>query len=296
MNLADLLIRSSASHPERIALKLDAVELSYTRLDAATRYAAGYLADCGVRAGDRVALMLPNVAHWPIIYFGILRAGAVAVPMDPLLTAGEIAHRFDASGAAISFIWSSFLEEAAAGAEQVGAQIVSVDQATFPDLVLTADPVSEVVDRASDDTAVLLYTSGATGHPEGTELTHAGLVRDAELVADELLHLTPDDVVFGGLPLSDVTGQTCGLNASVAAGSTLTLLTRFDPTAAMTVLDRDRVSVFQGVPTMFDALLRHPHREQFDLSALRVCVSRGAVLPVEVMTEFEKVFDCVVRS
>lgn len=294
MNLADLLVGSADRHPDRIAVRLDDVELTYANLDAAARRVAGFLADRGVQPGDRVGLMLPNVPHWPIVYFGILRAGAVAVPMNPLLRDREVAHHLGDSGATLAFVWHAVVEDADSAAGRAGAEVVTVDPSTFADLVLTSAPATDVVERAPDDTAVLLYTSGTTGQAKGAELTHANLLRNARLVADELLHLTVDDVIFGGLPLFHVFGQTCGLNASVASAATLTLLARFEPTAALTVLDRDRVTVFEAVPTMYGALLNHPHRDRFDVSALRVCASGGAAMPVEVMAEFEKAFGCVV--
>jgi long-chain acyl-CoA synthetase len=149
------------------------------------------------------------------------------------------------------------------------------------------------VDRAGSDTAVILYTSGTTGQPKGAELTHDNLTRNVE-VGLGLLNATSEDVVFGGLPLFHVFGQTCGLNAAVKAGACLTLLPRFDATKTLEILQRDNVTIFQGVPTMYVALVNHPNRADYDLSKLRVCASGGAAMPVEVMTSFEKEFGCVV--
>jgi long-chain acyl-CoA synthetase len=294
MNLADLVVRSARSHPDKVAVRLDDATLTYEQLDTASKLVAGFLAEQGVVPGARVGLMLPNVPHWAVLYYGILRAGAVAVPMNPLLKEREVAHCLGDSGAQLLFVWHGFLDEAQAGAKLVGADTVAVDPGTFPGLLRSCTPVDGVAVREPDDTAVVLYTSGTTGQPKGAELTHANLHRNVEIIVSELMHVVADDVIFGGLPLFHVFGQTCGLNASVAAGATLTLLPRFEPTAALTVLARDRVTVFEGVPTMFGALVNHPHRDQFDVSALRVCASGGAAMPVEVMSEFELAFGCVV--
>lgn len=159
---------------------------------------------------------------------------------------------------------------------------------------MAAPPVDGVVERADADTAVILYTSGTTGQPKGAELTHANLDRNIDICVDDLTQLTPDDVMFGGLPLFHVFGQTCGLNACVKAGASLTLLPRFDPAKAFEVLVRDKVTVFGGVPTMYVALVNHPDRGNYDLSALRLCVSGGTAMPVEVMNAFEEEFGCVV--
>jgi long-chain acyl-CoA synthetase len=293
MNIADLVVGSAGSRPDKAAIKLDDATLTYAQLDAATKLVAGLLADHGIGAGDRVGLMLPNVPQWAVLYYGILRTGAVAVPMNPLLKEREVAHYLGDSGAKLAFVWQEALDEGQAGAKQVGVDTIPVDPSTLEEGLLGYQPVDGVVDRDPSDTAVLLYTSGTTGQPKGAELTHANLGRNIEIIV-ELLRLRADDVVFGGLPLFHAFGQSCGLNASVAAGATLTLLARFEPTAALGVLARDRVTVFQGVPVMFRALVDHPHRDSFDVSALRVCASGGAALPIEVMNDFENAFGCVV--
>jgi long-chain acyl-CoA synthetase len=294
MNIAGNLARSAAAHPDRDAIRLDDTALSYSLLDGATQHVAGLLAGRGVRPGDRVGVMLPNVPHFAVLYYGILRAGAVVVPMNPLLKRREVAYYLGDSGARLIFAWHGFAEEAAAGAADAGAGLVPVDPAGFIELVGSAAAVPGVLDREPDDTAVILYTSGTTGQPKGAELTHASLGRNIEICVGDIELLTADDVMFGGLPLFHVFGQTCGLNAAVQAGACLTLLPRFDPATALGVLARDKVTVLGGVPTMYTAMANHPGREDYDLSALRLCVSGGAAMPVEVMNAFEKEFGCVV--
>jgi long-chain acyl-CoA synthetase len=238
--------------------------------------------------------MLPNVPHFALLYYGVLRAGSVVVPMNPLLKEREVAYYLGNSGAKLIFAWQAFADEAEAGAKLAGAEVVVVDPVGFVNVVGSAQAVPGVVDRDDEDTAVILYTSGTTGQPKGAQLTHRNLLRNVEIAVGDLIGVSADDVVFGGLPLFHVFGQTCGLNAAVAVGATLTLLPRFDAKAALDVLVRDGVTVFQGVPTMYVALVNHPDRDDYDLSALRVCVSGGAAMPVEVMTAFEKAFGCVV--
>ncbi len=294
MNLAGNLTRTAVDLPDAVAIRLDDTAITYRQLDAASQRVAGLLRDRGVQPGDRVAIMLPNVPPFAVLYYGILRAGAVVVPMNPLLKAREVAYYLGDSGARLMFVWEGFAEEAIAGAEHSGTEAIVIEPAGFTTLLASSAPVADVVDRDGADTAVILYTSGTTGQPKGAELTHDNLSRNTQLSVEDLIAVTPHDVVFGGLPLFHVFGQTCGLNAAVASGATLTLLPRFDPTKAFEVLVRDKVTVFQGVPTMYTALVNHPDRENYDLSALRVCVSGGAAMPVEVMTAFEQAFGCVV--
>jgi len=293
VNLADSLVHAATAYADRPAVKLDEVELSYAQLDQASQHVAGLLAARGVGPGDRVGIMLPNVPHWGVLYYGVLRAGAVAVPMNPLLKEREVAYYLGDSGANVLFAWHGFGAEAQAGAKLADAEAILIEPAGFLGLLGSAAPVADTVDRAGSDTAVILYTSGTTGQPKGAELTHDNLIRNVE-VGLGLLNATSEDVVFGGLPLFHVFGQTCGLNAAVKAGACLTLLPRFDATKTLEILQRDNVTIFQGVPTMYVALVNHPNRADYDLSKLRVCASGGAAMPVEVMTSFEKEFGCVV--
>ena len=141
---------------------------------------------------------------------------------------------------------------------------------------------------------MLLYTSGTTGQPKGAELTHGNLSTNANVSAETLVELTPEDVVMGCLPLFHCFGLTCGLNASVSVGACLTLIPRFDAEKALEVIGRDQVTVFEGVPTMYAGMLNAPDAKSYDVSSLRTCISGGSAMPVEVMKSFEDAFDCIV--
>jgi long-chain acyl-CoA synthetase len=292
-NLAELLTDTAARRPDRPAVKLDERELSYAELDQASARVAGLLRAKGVRPGDRVGLMLPNVPYFAVVYYGILRAGGVVVPMNVLLKAREVAYYLSDSGARLLFAWHGFAEAAHAGSDEAQADCLLVEPGDFEGLLGRSERALEVVERDGGDTAVILYTSGTTGTPKGAELTHENLRRNAEISAG-LFGIDGDTVTLGALPLFHSFGQTCGLNATVRAGGCLTLIPRFDPGRALEIVQRDRVTVFEGVPTMYAALLNHPGRGGVDASALRVCVSGGAAMPVEVMRSFERAFGCAV--
>ncbi|WP_189034870.1 long-chain-fatty-acid--CoA ligase [Nocardia rhizosphaerihabitans] len=293
MNLAENLVITARNHPAQIAIRLDEVRIAYAQLEALSQRVAGILAEYDVAVGDRVAIMLPNVPHFAALYYGILRAGAIVVPMNPLLKEREVAYYLRDSGAKIIFVWQDFAAEALTGAAQTDAVVVPVDPNVFLNRVMATEPRDIMVDRHPDDTAVILYTSGTTGQPKGAELTHANLVGNVDVCAETLLHARSEDVIFGGLPLFHVFGQTCGLNVAVRVGATLTLLPRFDPAKVLEILVRDGVTILGGVPTMYSALLNQPGAGEVDLGALRVCVSGGAALPVEVLHAFEERFGCV---
>jgi long-chain acyl-CoA synthetase len=292
-NLAQNLASSAERFGGRTAMKLDDMEVGYAVLDGASAHIAGMLREKGVVPGDRVGIMLPNVPYFAVVYYGILRAGGVVVPMNVLLKGREVTFYLRDSGAKLVFAWHGFAEAAQTGAREAGAELVLVEPGEFEQLVGAAGPVREVADRAGDDTAVILYTSGTTGTPKGAELTHDNLGRNVE-VACGLFGLDEDAVILGALPLFHSFGQTCGLNACVRAASTLTLLPRFDPAKALEIIRRDRVTVFEGVPTMYNAMLHDEHAGEADTSSLRVCASGGAAMPGEVLRAFEERFGCKV--
>ena len=294
MNLAANLIHNVAAHPDNVAVRLGDDVVTYRDLGESSARVAGLLGGRGVRPGQPVAVMLPNVAEFAAVYYGVLRAGGIVVPMNPLLKARDVAYYLGDSGAPVIFAWHTTADEVAAGAAQAGAEAVMVEPGAFGDLLAGASPAWQVVDRAADDTAVLLYTSGTTGQPKGAELTHGNLTDNVEVTRSELLQLGPADVIFGGLPLFHSFGQTCTLNAAISVGASLSLLPRFDPKQALALLAQHRATVFAGVPTMYSALLAVPDRDDYDLSALRVCVSGGAAMPVEILRQFEKTFGCTV--
>jgi long-chain acyl-CoA synthetase len=290
-NLAGLLSRSAAERPDRVAIKLDDTELSYAALDAAAARTAGLLRAKGVQPGDRVGIMLPNVAYFPICYYGVLRAGAVVVPMTGLLKEREVAFHLGDSGAKVLLAWHQFADAAHAGAEQTDTECVLVEPDEFEALLERYQPALEVAERLPDDTAVILYTSGTTGTPKGAELTHENVLRNVEVTVG-LFGFDEHAIALGALPLFHAFGQTCALNATIAVGALLTLIPRFDGGKALEVLERDRVTVFEGVPTMYAAMLHHPEAGERDVSALEVCVSGGAAMPVELMRAFEQKFGC----
>ncbi|MGH2763991.1 MAG: long-chain-fatty-acid--CoA ligase [Thermoleophilaceae bacterium] len=291
-NLATILTDTAAQHGDRTAFKLDDVELSYSMLDGASAYIAGLVKARGVEEGDRVGLMLPNVPYFPIVYYGILRAGGVVVPMNVLLKGREAAFYLKDSGAKLLFAWHDFGEAAEQGAGEAGAEVILVKPGEFEQLVGAQEPDTEVTDRAADDTAVILYTSGTTGKPKGAELTHSNLRQNCLVASGTLGEFNQDDVLLGALPLFHSFGQTCTMNSAVAQGACVTMIPRFDPDKALEIVERDRVTVFQGVPTMYNAMLHAGKADSVDASCLRLCMSGGAAIPVELIRGFEEKFGC----
>lgn len=285
-NLAQNLVTSAHTSPDRIAVRQGEIALTYAELNQRSADVAALLADSGVTAGSRVAIMLPNILAFPTVYYAALRLGAIVVPFNPLLKEREVSHLLQDSGATV-LVAAAAPAEIRQAAHAATTAVLDLDDVTAA--AATGNP-NHVVPRAASDTAALIYTSGTTGSPKGAELTHGNVVDNTDTIANSLFHLTEEDVIFGGLPLFHVFGQTCGMNATIAAGATLTLLPRFDPSEAMSILLEHDVTVLLGVPTMLGALLSVS--SQFDRSAsrLRLVGSGGASLPVEVLRAFENTY------
>jgi long-chain acyl-CoA synthetase len=215
------------------------------------------------------------------------------VPMNPLLKGREIHYNLRDSGARLVVAATASAQATAEAAGAVGIEAVAVDDVR-PVTLMAARATTDPAVRTDDDVAAILYTSGTTGPPKGAELTHGNLSGNARTTARTLLEMTPDDVVMGCLPLFHAFGITCGLNASVLSGAAMTLLPRFDAAAALSLIERDEATVFAGVPTMYSRMLHAPNAGTVDVTRLRLCVSGGAALPVEVMRSFEETFGCVV--
>jgi long-chain acyl-CoA synthetase len=299
-NLAVILTETARSAPTRPAAVYDGGQLTYSELDQASDRLAAALAAAGVAPGERVALQLPNIPQFLISYFGILKAGAVVVPLNVMLRAPEVAFHLGDSGAVVLITWAGVLAEAAKGAEAAGLdQVYAVGHAdetggAVPfERLLDAAPLREMVARQPEDTAVIVYTSGTTGRPKGAELSHIQLYMNAD-IPGRLFEVRPDDVVITVVPMFHVFGLSSILDICVRFGCTMSLLPRFSPGAVLTAIQRDRATIFEGVPTMFADLLSQPDLESYDLSSLRIAISGGASIPAPVLDAFEARFGLVI--
>jgi long-chain acyl-CoA synthetase len=309
LNLATLLEQSARRTPDKTAVIFDQTRLSYAELNGAANKVANGLRRLGVQQGQKVAVMLPNLPFFPIAYYAILKAGASVVPLNVLFKRGEVQYHLEDADAVALIAWEGFLEEAAPGcAATPGCSTLIVAQApnsqaelpagALPLGALLAENPStfDSAQSMADDTAVLLYTSGTTGKPKGAELSHMNMLLNATVTADRVMLLTASDIFLCTLPLFHSFGQTAVMNQAIYLGATISMIPRFDPLKAFEVMQRDRVTVFMGVPTMYFYLLNHPEADSYDLSALRRCVSGGASMPVEVMHAFNKKYNVTIME
>jgi long-chain acyl-CoA synthetase len=313
INLASLLEQTSRLHPQRTAIVNGDKRLTYAQVNAAANQVANLLVSWGIEPGDRVAISCPNLPWFSIVYYGILKAGAVVVPLNVMLKGQEIAYHLEDSSAKAYLCFEGSKDLPIGSEGQAGFSAVPGCQHL---LLITGDTTSRsrterpetlhdalaahsqdfsAVPVEDDDAAVILYTSGTTGRPKGAELTHSNMVSNA-LVCQELFASSPDrpDTFLCALPLFHSFGQTVIQNAAFALGGTVVMLPRFDADAALRLMGQERVTFFAGVPTMYWGLLRAAEQSDVNVGELaghlRVAVAGGSALPVEVHKEFAERF------
>lgn len=293
-NLSLYLTESADMYPGAAAVRCERATMTYSELaDLAARFAA-YLFEQDVRPGDRVGVMLGNRPEFAAVFYGVLYAGAVVVPINPLQSAREVELFLGNTGARMLFFAPSCAPAATAGALAVDAPPVEVDGNTLEYLIDGFAGRSSPVSRATDHNAVILHTYDTTGVPKGAQLSHGNLASTQAVTARSLLDLGPDDVVMECLPLFQALGMACGLVAAVCTGASLALLPRFDPGRALKTIAAEGVTVFEGLPDMYEAMLAVCDRYDLDFSSLRVCISGGAAMPHDLLRRFEDRFGCIV--
>ncbi|ADB48847.1 long-chain-fatty-acid--CoA ligase [Conexibacter woesei] len=297
LSLASVLHESALRFPDRVAAIEDAREATYRELWDGALARAAVLRELGVRPGDRVALLAPNGIDFVTAYFGIVAAGAVVVPVAPMLVADEIEHLVRDSGARLALAEHGCAAQLAPAVAAAGVPAVVLRDGGDDDLTTRAgdvNPLPAAVARTSEEPAVLFYTSGTTGRPKGAILSHGNLVMNCFVNAFMANEFRGDDVVLGCLPLFHTFGQTVAMNSAFLVGATVVLQPRFDAADALALMRRHDVNVLIGVPTMYIALLEA--LGDGEPVALRMCVSGGAPLPVAVLEAFEARFGCCVQE
>jgi long-chain acyl-CoA synthetase len=305
LNLASYLVRSASVFPEDVAVVCASSSVTWASMDAAVNRFANGLRARGIGHGDRVVLACPNLPQFVVAYYAVLKLGAILVPINILLKAGEIAYHLRDSGARALLCFEGTAElplgtEGRAAFAQVPECTLFVvigrgepGEESFDSLSQGQSPRFETTVTAPTDTAVILYTSGTTGTPKGAELSHSNLAMNA-LASVAMTQLNSHDVSLVALPLFHSFGQSVQMNAVAASGGTMVLLPRFDAKAAMRAMTDHSVTVFCGVPTMYIALLNLDWKGPDLAMSLRLGVSGGAALPVAVLRAFEQRYGVVI--
>jgi long-chain acyl-CoA synthetase len=303
LNLSVLLESTARAHPGRAAVVCGEQTVSYAELDQKARQVAEAVRARGVRTGDRVVLICPNLPAFPIVYFGLLKAGAVVVPLNPLLKERELEFVFGDCGAVAVFAWEGsdqlpVLDNARRAAAATPTVRHVIPLGDLEEFLAPHPGQADTAPTGAEDPAVIIYTSGTTGTPKGATLSHVSLLLNARM--KELLIPQHDhDIALVALPLYHIFGQTSVMNGNIHSGATLVLLPRFDPDTALDLLVGHRVTLFSGVPSMFQAFLQtDPEGVRLRKAAetVRLVTSGGAPLPVAVFDRFDQLCGLQIRQ
>jgi long-chain acyl-CoA synthetase len=306
--LHEFLEKTANEHPEKAAIAYFRREITYAELDSLASRFAGALAALGVKKGDGVALFLPNIPQFVIAYYGVLKAGAVLTAISPLHREREVTHQLRDSEAGIivvldslypivEYVWSktslrkaivTSLEEYASKTTVSVNKEQNPDVHSFQELLKEAATPLRVNVNSEVDLAVLQYTGGTTGTAKGAMLTHMNMVSNAVAFA-AWIKGSAEDTFLVALPLFHIYGMTTSMNVPVSLAAKMVLLPRFEPAAALETIQRHKVTVFCGVPTMYSVLLADSALGKFDLTSIRVCISGASPLPPQVQKLFMEI-------
>jgi len=298
MNLGQMLAETADRVPDKPALIFRDQAIRYRELNRRANQVANALIGLGIQPGDRVALYMPNLPYFIDAYYGILKAGAIVVPLNVLYKAGELEYIFNDSGARALLTFGPLAPTALAArasAPALAHAIVAGAQDT-PD----ARPWQTTFDNAPDhdpgvavsphDVAVICYTSGTTGKPKGAMLTHRNLIANCEQCNQvPMIHIQPDDIVWLALPLFHIYAMNVGLNLGVMNSAQIVLVERFEPASSLEIIQQHRCSILWCAPPMFVAWLALPNIRDYDLSSVRYVASGAAALPVKILETFQAV-------
>ena len=293
--LGDLIRKQAARFGSKMLFECHGVRRSYAEFDERTTRLAGGLQALGVRPGDKVACYMPNAIELLEAYYATSKAGAVTVFLNALLTAREIRFVLQDSESKVIFTAPGLLPNVQEARPDAGhLETIVVQGGTPPpdtvrfDDVLTGGPYRDVPVK-TEDVVWLGYTSGTTGRPKGAILTHLGATHVGATVADRFGY-REDDIVLCALPLFHSYALNSCMIQVMMAGAGQVILERFTPDGVLQAIQDHRITVFPGVPTMFNYLVNFPDRAKYDLTSLRIAESAGAVLPAKLMHDFETLY------
>ncbi len=302
MDLKLMLETTAAQYGGKTAIVSGNRRLSYSDLDKASNKVANTLIKLGVNKGDRVALLLSNSPEFVIIYFGTVKIGAIAVPLDIKYKTDELASLFDNSLPKVLVIESLALEPLLPVLSRFKsiAHIIDVDSRykerylSYQEIIATGSEQPVETELEPDDIANINYTSGPSFNPRGVMLSHRSLVSEAVISGNGFQQTDEDIMMLYALPMHHVLGLAVALLGSIYKGSTVVMVpgTGLSISSFMAAIERERGTIFVGVPFIFTIAVDMAEKEgiKSDLSSLRLCISAGAPLSIDIVKRFKKQF------
>ncbi|MFJ7930359.1 long-chain fatty acid--CoA ligase [Peribacillus sp. NPDC096448] len=296
ISLTELFFQSVEQYSENTAVTFMEERYTYSELGMLVKKCARLLADEGIGKGERVALMLPNCPQYPIGFFGTLLNGAIVVQINPMYKENELIHVLKDSGAKHIIVLDdllSIVEAVIAETDVENVLSVSLEKGkcemTKKLLSVTEADFTVEIEPARD-VAVLQYTGGTTGRSKGAMLTHRNIVANTlqSAATSRINTQKGKERVLGVSPLFHVYGMTSGMNLTFYNGGELILVSRFQVTEIVDIINNLKPTIFPGVPTMYIALLQYYQSQPFDLHTLTSCVSGSSPLPLNVLSRFNE--------
>ncbi|MCO5129992.1 MAG: AMP-binding protein [Xanthobacteraceae bacterium] len=286
--VGDLLKRAARRFPDRTALTEGSRRVSYTELERDANRFANYLVSRGLKPGDKISTICNNSVEFVKALFGIHRAGLVWVPINTMLGPGDMSYILDHAGVRFALIDDNLhaQPDRRAALEERGIGLIAVDLAgkareqgleEFNALLEGQSDIEPEIAFDDRDLAMIIYTSGTTSRPKGAMHCHLAVVMAAMSNAIEM-HLDRNDGITGQFPLFHCAAHVL-LLTYLAVGGKMALMRGFDPVACMEAIQRDKLTIFIGLPLMYQVILDHPRRKEFDLSSLRTCIYTMAPMP-----------------
>ncbi|MDB5963320.1 MAG: hypothetical protein JWP59_4614, partial [Massilia sp.] len=290
MNVAQILADAAPLFHGKPLFRYNGSDYAFGSVIDQTHRLAQAIRARGVQRGDRVLLLAKNKPEWIISALAVLAAGAILVPVNPALTAAEVAYIIEHSAPALVFTDEDLLGIVSAVAAPSTVFAFGGDgEQSWNSMVARGEPEGAFAECRPDDPAVIFYTSGTTGRPKGVLLAHQALVAITDLTSQNF-RLQPSDSSLIPNSLSFIYPLMINCFSCIRSGATVVLQDRFHPEHALRAIEQQRITIFMGVPTMFSMMLNWAQDEQVDVSSLRFCVSAGSSLPINVVQRFKQRF------
>ncbi len=318
--LSEILRKTAANYPDQTAIVYFGKGITYRELNQLADHFAAALSVLGVKKGDKVAIFLPNIPQFVITYYGTLRIGAIETAISPLYKEREVEHQLNDSEAETIVVLDvlypilekvrkntkikniivaqlkDYMPTATAALGSLLRKIPSFKVESRPEIFSFKELLSkhnskppQIQIDPEDDLAALQYTGGTTGIAKGAMLTHMNLVSNAMMCAKWLRAKQAEEAFLTVLPLFHIYGMTTGMNAPIHLAGKMIMLPRFDAISTLQAIQKNKVTVFCGAPTMYALLLAHPKLGSFDLSSVRFCISGSAPLPPDIQKRWMEV-------
>ena len=305
--LQEILQKSAKEFPQKTAIVFGEREISYSQLDLLSNQFANSLVKLGVKKGDRIAIFLPNIPQFIVAYFGILKAGGAVTAISPLFREREVEYQLKDSGAQTILALDSLypiIANIKAKTQLKNVIITGIDEfcykknrpSDFPNTFAFQVLLGKILGDSlrvhlnpNEDLAALQYTGGTTGTAKGAILTHSNLVSNALSFASWIKGTSAQETFLTALPIFHIYGMTTSLTVPISLAAKIVLMTSFEPIKALEAIQNHKVTVFCGVPTMYNALLAISELSKYDLTSIRVCISGASALSQQTQKEFMQI-------